>query len=92
MTAKQTAEKALEMLHELKDLCYSDKSNEVFDQLHDDIYWQCVGLSMSMDECETDDDYESILHEFIDALEMAKKIKAYHKSVTSTPAIDWMYA
>ena len=92
MTAKQTAEKALDLLHELKDLCYSDKSNDVFDQLHDDIYWQCAGLYESMSECETDDDWDSILPEFIDALEMAKKIKAYHKAVTSAPDIDWMYA
>lgn len=92
MTAKQTAEKALKMLHKLKNLCYSEQSNEIFDELHDDIYWQCVGLSESMNECETDDDYESILHEFIDALEMAKQIKAYHKVLTSKPDIDWIYA
>ena len=92
MKAKQTAEKALKMLHELKDLCYSEQSNEIFDELHDDIYWQCVGLSESMNECETDDDWESILHEFLDALKMAKQIKAYHKAVTNSPNIDWIYS
>lgn len=92
MKAKQIADKALNMLYELKDLCYSDQSNEIFDELHDDIYWQCVGLIQSMDECETDDDWESLRHEWLDALQMAKDIKKYYKIITNKPDINWIYA
>ena len=92
MNAKQTADKALNMLHELKDICYSEKSNEIFDELHDDIYWQCVGLSQSMDECETDDDWESLYPEWLDALQMAKDIKNYFKIITNDPGIGWIYS
>jgi len=92
MTPKQTAEKALDMLHDLKNLCYSEDSNDTFDLLHDDIYWQCVGLWQSMSECETDEEWQRSSKEFSEALEMAKKIKAYHKAVTMEEDIDWMYA
>lgn len=92
MKAKETAKKAFEMLHDLKDLCYSEKSNEIFDELHDDIYWQCVGLKESMDDCQTADDWEYLLNEWLDALEMAKDIKAYHKTLTETPPINWIYS
>lgn len=92
MTAKQTADKALNMLHELKDLCYSEQSNEIFDDLHDNIYWQCVGLSESMSECETEDDWDSLLHEWLDALQMAKDIKNYYRIITNAPDIGWIYS
>ena len=92
MTAKQTADKALDMLHELKDLCYSEQSNEIFDELHDDIHWQYEGLSESMSECETEDDWESLHHEWLDALQMAKDIKNYFKIITNDPDIGWIYS
>ncbi len=45
-----------------------------------------------MSECETDEDWQRSSKEFSEALEMAKKIKAYHKAVTMEEDIDWMYA
>ena len=92
MKAKQTADKALKMLHELKNICYSEQSNEIFDQLHDDIHWQIEGLKESMNDCETADDWESLHHEWLDALQMAKDIKNYFKIITNDPDIGWIYS
>jgi len=87
MTAKQTADKALKMLHELKGLCYSEQSNYLFDELYDTIYVQCLGLSEAMAEADHANDWDEYFSEFLNALAMAKKIKAYYKASD----IDWIY-
>ena len=47
---KEKAEMILDQLWDLKDKCYGEDSNDMFDDLHDDIYYQCEGFGITYDE------------------------------------------
>lgn len=83
--------KASDLFSDLRDLCYADDLTE-FDRLHDDLYYQQLGIAESLFEFEQEPDmgYEE---EFMEALALARDIKKYHTHLTklSTKNFNWIY-
>ena len=82
--------KALGLFWHLRNICYSDKSCNLFDEMHDNILYQAEGINESINEFEYDFDvtYES---EFRDALDLALSLKKVLKTLKSVEKINWIY-
>lgn len=70
-------------LWDLYNVCYSDDSNDLFDELHDNLLYQLEGFNLPDDEI-TESDVKEIT-------ELVNQVSAYHKAVTSAPEINWIY-
>lgn len=92
MTTKEKGVKAINLLYDLKDLCYADGLDE-FDGLHDDIYYQIQGLYESLCEAEEDNFSDDYAKEFEDALQLANDIKNYREQLLelSNKDFNWIY-
>lgn len=80
---------------------YSEDSNDLFDALHDDIYYQLQGYETTREEffaelktteSQTVGWANSWLRSLKDDIEMVEQIEAYYKAVTKAPEISWVYA
>lgn len=93
ITTKEKAIKAYNLLSELRGLCYADDLDD-FDALHDNIYWQLIGLNESMCEAEEDNFSDDWTKEFEDALKLANDIKDYREQLLklSSKDFNWIYA
>jgi len=87
---------AYKLFNDLRDLCYADDIAE-FDRLHDDLYFQALGIGESLSDCSIDmgegsgnEHYEA---EFTEALALAKQIKRFHTSLknASSKNFNWIY-
>ena len=78
----ETAYKALYLFDDLREMCYADGIDE-FDALHDDLYYQSMGLYESINEAKEDllngNDLDAYKNEFNDALKLAKEVEQYRK-------------
>lgn len=100
MTTKDKGIKAINLLQELRLFCYDDiESTDEFDDLHDELYYQILGLNESLCEAEEDDWSDIYDSEFQDALDLANEIKAYREEQIKLPIKDrtekefnWIYA
>lgn len=92
----ETGYEALYLFDDLKDKCYADDIDE-FDALHDDLYYQSVGLYESIMEAKEDllhgNNLDAYKNEFNDALKLAKEVEQYHKQLMelSKKNFDWIY-
>lgn len=95
-------EYANDKLWDLYNLCYSDKSNDEFDELHDDLLWQIEGLAQSFNEWEHDRDNDALTQKDIDAYayelkdvrEMIAQIQRHYQRVVvdkGEDGINWIY-
>ena len=82
-----TGYEALHLFHNLRGLCYADDIDE-FDALHDDLYYQYMGLYESIQEATEDliggNDLDAYKSEFNDALKLAKEIEQYRNCLLYT--------
>tara|TARA_R110000796_G_scaffold59371_1_gene136787 strand:+ start:3487 stop:3798 length:312 start_codon:yes stop_codon:yes gene_type:complete len=92
----QIGKKAYNLLNDLRDLCYADDIDE-FDRLHDDLYYQVVGINESLcmfrDEVRDGSDVSCFESEFKEALALAKSIKRFHTQLNnaSSKNFNWIY-
>ncbi len=82
-----------------REICYSDESNSRFDELHDDLLYQCEGYEETMlelrDEIEDDElDAEGWLKSLKGELEMVEQIEKYYELTQGIVEADinWIYA
>ena len=73
-------------LYDLYNLCYGDKSNELFDELHDMILYQINGYNEEIEEGA--EIRRSSLNEI---KTLVKEIEKYYRGVTTLPKIHWVY-
>lgn len=82
--------KAQDELIKLMDICYSDDSNDEFDELYDNIYWQIAGIAESIYEIENGQ--EPFEWELESVKEMIAQIKSEYKRRVKKVDIKWVYA
>ena len=70
-------------LWDLYNLCYGDDSNDLFDDLHDNLLYQLEGFNIPDDEITE--------YEVKEITQLVNEVEAYHKAVTSAPQINWIY-
>ena len=74
---------------QLYNLCYGDDSNDLFDELHDDIYYQIQGANEDYDELMEGDDIK--LSDSRELWKLVNEIETYYNSVVKAPKIEWIY-
>lgn len=91
-----TGHEALHLFHDLREMCYADGIDE-FDALHDDLYYQAMGLYETIQEATEDlshgNDLDAYKNEFNDALKLAKEVEQYRKQLMelSKKNFNWIY-
>ncbi len=72
-------------LWDLRNICYSDKSNDLFDELHDDLLYQVDGYD------ELYDNEEVTEADVIEITKLVKSVEKYYRGVTTLPNIEWTF-
>ena len=79
--------KQYDKLYDYYNLCYDDYSNELFDELHDNLLYQIEGYSDWLDSG------EKITHQdVVEIGRLVNQIEEYYKAVTSAPKINWIFS
>ncbi len=73
-------------LYDLYNACYSDESNDLFDELHDSLLYQIDGFSADLDE-----DGLITQGSVREITDLVSEVTEYYNKVTSVPQINWIY-
>ena len=82
-TYAQQFTKQHDKLWDLYNKCYGDDSNDIFDELHDQLLYQVEGFNIPDDEVGE--------YEVKEITQLVNEVTAYYKAVTSAPQINWIY-
>ena len=89
MTLQDKVNIAVKRLRKFRDVCYSEDSNDLFDENYDNFLYQISGLNeMMMESAGSLEGYKSEINQ---VFEMTNKIEAYYTWTQSKPFIKWVY-
>ncbi len=85
-TYTQQFDEQYDKLYDLYNACYSDESNDLFDELHDSLLYQIDGFSADLDE-----DALITQGSVREITDLVNEVTEYFNKVTSVPQINWIY-